>query len=209
MKLRTLSDGSLILDERLTLLRWGALVAAVALAATLGHAAWVRGRVLPREAVGGGLGLVALVTLAAVVADREFRFDRQVGRMRWTVRRLLRTTVGEVRFHEIEGVVLRSEVNTENPSRPLRYTPLLETRAGTISLSSFHSGDRKHCEELAHAVAVVLGRPAESVKAPTVEDLVAAGRLVDAVTLARQERGLDLAAAKSFVDALRRRKSAA
>jgi hypothetical protein len=209
MKLRTLPDGSLVLEERLTLLRWGALVLALALVAVLGHGAWVRGRLLPREAVGGGLGVMALVGLSAAVADREFRFNRALGRMTWTVRHLTRTRIGEVRFHEIEGVVLRSEVDTDNPSRPLHYTPLLETRAGTIPLSSFNSRDRKHCEEVAHAVAVVLGRPTESVKALAVEDLVAAGRLVDAITLVRKERGLDLSAAKSYVDSLRRRKPAA
>ena len=209
MKHRTLADGSLVVEERLTLLRWGAVLSALALVAILGTIAFERGRILPREAIGGGLGLIALMGLAALVADREFRFDRSVGRMRWTVRRLTRTRIGEVRFHEIEGVTLRSEVDTEHPQRALRYTPLLETHGGSFPLSSFQSGDRQQWEDVAHAVAVVLGRPTESLRPLTVEDLVASGRVIEAIALARRERGLDLTAAKALVDSMRRPRRAA
>lgn len=203
MKTDALADGSLILDERLTFLRWGAVAGALGVVAVLGFTAWTHGGLTPKQILGGAAGFLALMGLAALVADRAFRFERPLGRVTWTVRRLFGTRAGSIPFSDVERIVLRSEVDTEIRSRPLRYTPMLVTRSGGMPLTSFLSSDKDACERLVRDILAAMGREGEAVGTAGIEDLVAAGRIVDAVVLARREKGLDLTAAKAHVDSLR------
>ena len=203
MKIRTLENGTLVLEERLTLLRWGAGTGALALVAVLAQTAIVRGALTTRELLGCCLGLAGLFALAALVADRTFRFERFRSRVQWTVRRLFVTRTGELPFEDVIRVTLRASVDTESRTRRVNYQPILLTRAGDLPLSSFHSLDPGDSASLARTIGEILGRPLEAPREATVEELVAAHRTIEAVAHVRRERGLDLTAAKAVVDSVR------
>ena len=209
MKVRTLEDGTLVLDERLTLLRWGAVTGAVTLVAVFTQTAIVRGPLTSRDILGAATGLIALMTLAACVTDRSFRFDRASGRMRWEIRRLFGAHSGDVPFSDVFRVTLHTSVAVDTQSRRVNYQPFLSTGAGELPLSSFHRLDPGACEALTRAISDTIGRPLDAPRAATVEELVATDRVIEAVTKVRRERGLDLAGARAVVDAIRLARRAA
>jgi len=210
VKIRTLDDGTLALDERLTWLRWATAIGAMALVAVFVFSAEVRGSLTLREYAGGAAGFLALLGLSSAVADRSFRFERASGTVRWRVQRLFSTRTGEAPFADVERVLLRTSTDGDDRHHVVRYQPILVTRAGQLPLSSFHGSNAADCEVVARAVSEALGRNYEAPREATIEELVAAGHILEAVRRVRHTSAvkggvpMGLAEAKAIVDGYRR-----
>lgn len=208
MKIRTLENGTLALDERMMLVRSGAVAGAMALVAVLAWVAASHGDLSPREWIGGGTGLLGLVALASSVTDRSFRFERTQGRVLWTVRRLFSTRYGEVAFSDVRGVVLRESVDADQQPQRIAYQPMLDTSTGQLPLSSFHGTNSADGEALSRAIHETLGRAYVAPRQATLEEMIEAGRILDAVKRVRRDaaragRVMGLAEAKAIVDGYR------
>jgi hypothetical protein len=164
----------------------------------------------PRDATRVGLGLLgALVpfALAALLERTVFDFDVTQRRLRWSRRNLFRALGGELPFDDIRDVVLRTRLETDSDTR-LRvvhrlHRVALGTTAGEILLSNAWSGDERTQARVADAIRGVLGKSAAPPVEDSVEDMVAAGAIVDAVRLARERLGLSLAEATDRVNEMR------
>lgn len=192
------------------LLRCGTVAGAIALVAVFVWIASSRGYLTGRELFGGTAGFLALLALASAVADRSFRFEPSRGRVLWTVRRLFRSRYGEVAFGDVLHVSLRETVDTDERPHRVSYQPILETTAGSLPLSSFHASNAAESEALARAICTAMNRTYEPPREATIEELVAAGRIVDAVKRVRREaearaREIGLAEARGIVDEVRAR----
>lgn len=208
MKIRILEDGTLALDERMMLVRGGAVAGAMALVALFAWTANARGDLTGREMVGGTAGLLGLIALASAVTDRSFRFQRTEGRVLWTVRRLFSTRYGEVAFDDVRGVVLRESVDADQVPQRISYQPMLDTQTGQLPLSSFHGTNAADSEVLSRAIHDALGRAYAAPREATLEELIAADRVIDAVKRVRRDaarsgRIMGLAEAKAIVDGYR------
>ena len=206
MTIRTLDDGTLVVEERLTLLRFGTAIGALALVAVLVFQYRERG-LAPRDIAGGVAGFAVLTALAAWFPDRSFRFEPQCQRLSWSEHRLFGTRGGEVPFADVLRVSRREDLDTDSRTRRVECQPLLVTRTRTIPLSSTMSIASGDWDALSAAIARVLGR--EDVVAPsTPESLAAEGRMIEAVALTRRRaieagRPMSLGEAKATVDRLR------
>jgi hypothetical protein len=196
-------DGALLIREnpiglRLLLIALGAAVVA---AVTLQE---------PRDDTRlllGGLGALLPFAGAAGLERVEFRFDVAQRRLRWRRRNLFRGRAGEVAFDEISQVAVRVRHERNSESRSAREVPsfyvVLLTRAGELRLSNRIYADESGPSRIASEIAAALGQHPRAAAAETVEQLAAAGEVIEAIKLARRERGLGLAEAKQLVDRLR------
>jgi hypothetical protein len=154
--------------------------------------------------------LAALLPLAgAALLERvRFEFDLAQQRLRWRRSNLFRRRSGELPFGEIAEVALRVRRERSSTSPSAREVPayyvVLVTRGGELRLSDRMYADQRAQAEIADAIRQALGRPVRAEAAEeTVEQLAAAGEVIEAIKLARQQQGLGLAEAKQLVDRLR------
>ncbi len=207
---RTLEDGTLLVEERFPLLRGAAVAGAVALAALLVQAVLAHGGRLPGNLVGGFVGATALLAIGALVPDRTVRFEPGAGRVVWRVSRLVGSREGQAPFADVVRVAVMPHSSTTSRDRPTTcYRPMLVTRASAIPLASTDAHDPAEYDPLVRAVYEALGRAYEAPRPASPEELVAAGRIVDAVRAVRERasaaggRPLGLAEARAVVDAMR------
>jgi hypothetical protein len=155
--------------------------------------------------------LAALLPLAgAALLERvRFEFDLAQQRLRWRRSSLFRTRSGELAFGEITEVALRVRRERSSTSPGAREVPAyyvaLVTGAGELRLSDRMYADEREQAEIADAIRQAVAKPARTVAAAeeTVEQLAAAGEVIEAIKLARQQQGLGLAEAKQLVERLR------
>jgi hypothetical protein len=200
---RTQAGSLLVLEHplrlRLILIAFGAAVLA---------GVWLEESVDFARACLGVLAALLPLAGAALLERICFEFDLAQQRLRWRRSNLFRTRSGELGFGEIAEVALRvrRERSTTSPSAreaPAHYIALV-TGAGELRLSDRMYADEREQAEIADAIRQALGRPARAAAAEeTVEQLAAAGEVIEAIKLARQQQGLGLAEAKQLVDRLR------
>lgn len=98
-------------------------------------------------------------------------------------------------FDQITGVVLQHSSGEQNSN--LRIA--LETTAGELPITIANGDNNRHLEDVAKAIRAVLGSSGDLAD-DSLRSALAAGRLIDAVAIARSTRGLALAEAKTLVD---------
>jgi hypothetical protein len=156
-----------------------------------------------RTLLAGGLVSVLALSLAAFVPDRTFVFEPALGRMTWARKRLIGSRRGTTPLTDIRDVTLQVDQDNDPRRRLLSYRVVLVTREGSMPLSSGREFDREVCERLVARIRE-LSRDPRSSPASTIASLAAAGQIIDAVILARRDRGMGLAEARDYVESLRK-----
>jgi hypothetical protein len=206
MKVESPQDGPLALSETLSLLRWGALLGGVLMAAALVVAQKPPSHLDARTFLAGNLVALLAFAIAGFIPDREFEFHSESGELRWRVWRLAYTRAGLLPFREISAVLLKTEIDAESRSRRMSFRLVLVTSIGHLPLTSVRTWDRAACEKLADDIRGRLGLRMGNAPSQTIEDLASGGHVIDAITLARRELKLDLAEAREYVESLRERR---
>ena len=153
----------------------------------------------------GLIGASITCLLFLLVSEKsDFVFDAGTRRLTWTRRVGFIRRSGQLRFEEIEHVVIRSALGSDSDA-PSRRIVLL-TRKGELPLSASYSPSDAY-EEDAESLRNFLGgtqgwTQADPVSA-SIDALVAAGRDVDAIRELRLARGMSLTEARAEVDRVR------
>jgi hypothetical protein len=192
------SDGSLLLSYDSTgLSRMMAVVGAVLFAAAAYYLLWDGG---DGKRLIAYAGAAATCALAAVVLLEQARLviDPATRTVVWTRRWAFRTHRGSLRFDDISAVYAeRSLGDSRVPSRRI----VISTRAGeTVPLTAGYRPDADRVIlGASEQIRALLGQNVASVE--TVQAMVNAGRIMDAIAFLRDSQGLSLADAKQRVDA--------
>jgi hypothetical protein len=171
MRIEDRPDGALVLSERWSFLRWGALIAGGLLAAMLLVLRLGLGLGDARTLWAGGLVAVLALALAACLPDRRFVFEPGLGRLTWSVRRLIDSHEGVLSLADVRAVSLQVDRDADSRTRPLSYRVILMTSQGPMPLSSGREFDRDACEHLAARIRAM---------APSPDDATAAGSVTAA-----------------------------
>ncbi len=145
------SNGSVIVSERWTLLRWGSITTGVLMGVILlvvRIAGTTKDPVMLLPAA--GVSLLAMV-LGVVIPDRRFAFEPALGRFRWSVRRLAfrqGETLALTDIHDVELDVRNTTGGTPRES----YRVILITSQGPMSLTSGRELDGDVCGRLADRI---------------------------------------------------------
>ena len=208
MRAKRRPDGSLVVGEDPTWLR----------ALLLGFGAAAVAAILLQESrdatklLLGGLGALVPFGGAALLERVRFEFDTAQRRLRWRRRNLFLGLSGELAFTDLADVVVRVRHERSSEHRRAREVPwyrvaLVTTSGEDLLLSSRTYADERSQQRIADAIRTALGLPAaEPAQAPLearIEQLAAAGEVIEAVKLARRRHGHGLAEAKDLVERLR------
>jgi hypothetical protein len=148
--------------------------------------------------------LGALISLGCGVGftqRSEFTFDFVARTLTWTRRNLFGRSGGVVPLRQVRRALL--DVHDSSDGGPT-YNVVLQTDAGPLELSAFHtSGEARYIRirDAINAALAVASTEAEQSDAEILA-LALAGRKMDAVVLVRTRYGYDLAQAKAFVEGL-------
>ncbi len=202
-------DGTLVVSERMSLLRWAALACGTLTSVALVVAEFLPGRIGVQAFLGGVMMALLAFTAAGFLPDREFEFDSAGGRLDWSVWRLAYSRGGTIPFHEIRSVDVRAEEDGELRQGPPGYHLVLTTSAGPLVVTSRRQLDRVACERLAVALRERIGLSSTD---PDVREAIArllrSDRFAEAIALASRELGIGLAEARGYVETLREPKAA-
>ena len=136
----------------------------------------------------------------------RFEFSRPAHIVTWRRRWALRERSGSIPFSEIQSVQVERPIgDTGTPSR--RVT--LKTKDGSVvPLTVGYRPDADDAiVKIADRIRALLGHDAEATAQQDLEDLIAAGKTIDAIRILRERDGLSLTDAKRRVDDLRRKAS--
>jgi hypothetical protein len=205
MRTEKLPNGSLVIQERWTLLRATCASAAFLLPVVVFLAASVEGSLGWQRLVGSALGSMLLLAIAAIVQDRRFVFDPSTRTMTWEQRNWFRSRGARLPFSDIKDVVVpfSRETDLESNRRRNHYTAMLVTTTGQIPLTATSSMRKQEYVDLADAVLAILSRPHEQSAGAEIDRLIAAGRTIDAIALVRAQQGLGLAEARALVETIK------
>jgi len=208
MTLEHAPDGSLVLREYNRVLRWTFGIAALAVPAVVAGGQFLQGEWQWKSLVGAAAGSAGLALLAAVIGDLRVRFDATARRMTWEHRNGFRTRRVSVPFSEIRDAFVLSSTSRDDDDTVggyrVRHRAMVRTATDTLPLSLTEGPQKSDYEALCAEVLALLTRSeAAPVKRTPVEQLMLAGRLIDAVALIRAERGVSLTEARAIAAALR------
>jgi hypothetical protein len=154
------------------------------------------------------LGLLASAVTCSLVAvvfleTASFRFARAMRTVTWRRRWGLRERSGSIPFASIQAVLVERPIGEDGtPSR--RIT--LKTSDGAIipiTVGSRPDSDGSIIQ-IADRIRALLGHDVAQTQHSQIEALVAAGKVVEAIKVLREEERLTLVEAKQRVDALMR-----
>lgn len=196
-----------MLREHHRVLRWTFGIAALAVPAVVAGGQFLQGEWQWKSLAGAGAGSAVLALLAAVIGDLRVRFDATARRMTWEHRNGFRARRVSVPFSEIRDVFVLSSTSRDDDDTVggyrVRHQPMLRTATDTLPLSLSEGPEKSDYEALCAEVLALLTRSeAAPLKRTAVEQLLLAGRLIDAVALIRAERGVDLTEARAIAAAL-------
>ena len=153
------------------------------------------------------LGLLASAVTCLLVAivfldTASFRFARAMKTVTWRRRWGLRERSGSIPFASIHAVVVERPIGDDGtPSR--RIT--LKTSDGAIPITVGYRPDSDgSIIQIADRIRALLGHDVAQTQHSQIEALVAAGKVVEAIKVLREEERLSLVEAKQRVDALMR-----
>jgi hypothetical protein len=154
------------------------------------------------------LGLLASAVTCLLVAivfleTASFRFGRAMKTITWRRRWGLRERSGSIPFASIQAVVV--ERPTGDEGTPSRRITLKTSDGAIIPITAGYRPDADgSIVQIAGRIRALLGHdPAQTHHSP-IEALVAAGKVVEAIKVLREEERLTLVEAKQRVDALMR-----
>lgn len=151
-----------------------------------------------------------MVLMAAVLSDLHVVFNQAQERLSWEQRSWFRTRRVMVAFSEVRDVFVLESVSRNNDDRvggyAAMYRCMLRTTRETLPLSTSEGADKADSQALCDAVQAIVMRDAKAPDAQTqVERTIRAGRLVDAVAMIREHRGVSLAEARRIAEDMRAR----
>jgi hypothetical protein len=154
------------------------------------------------------LASAATCALAAVAAleTARFEFNRATRIVTWRRRWGFRERSGTIPCDSIQAVV--TERPPADSGTPNRRLTLMTTGDGAVPLTIGYRPDSdKSIESVAGRIRTWLGHDAGDAHDRHVALLLAAGKIVEAIRVLRQEEGLSLVDARRRVDELRNRPS--
>lgn len=207
MKTQERSDGSLLIHESWQLMRsacvvGGGLLPAVMLFAASGHDAINYSRI-----IGAFFGTAVLWLVAASVTDRQLLFDAGAKTLTWTTRNWFRTRSERLAFSDIRDVIVTQRRTRDDDTNRgyLEYSAALVTAAGQKPLTSTYGRNKQEYEKLVATVMRILSQSARIDGGDTdVRRLIAAGQMIDAVSLIRAQKGIGLTEAKALAEKIGR-----
>lgn len=202
--MQKLNDGTLIIEEGWPVLRAACVIGGLLIPAAILWGEYQSGTFRATRMGGALLGAVLLLWVAAVISDLSFRFDAQRRALVWRRRNGFGTRGGEVPFSEIRDVLVTEERSRDDENTvggyTVRYSALLVTSSGNLALTSTHSSNRADYDDIAATIrALVLGPVPAVAQDDAATRLVAAGRIIDAVSVLRVQQGLGLAEAHARI----------
>ena len=208
MNTHKLPDGSLVIEERWPLLKASCVIGGALLPAIMFLANSGGGPINWEKIAGAALGGMLLILIAAIVDNRRFVFDPALKVLVWEQRNWFRSRGGRMPFSEVRDVLVTTSPETHGDSnrRHNHYSAVLVTASGQVRLTAT-SGTAKHeYDKLAEAILDLLAKPdATPDSKDEISRLIAGGRIVEAISLARAQRGLSLAEAKALVAEIKER----
>lgn len=151
-----------------------------------------------------------MVLIAAVVSDLRVMFNQAAERLTWEQRNWFRTRRVMVAFSDVRDVFVLESVSRDNDDRvggyAVTYRSMLRTTRETLPLSMIEGPNRPDSQALCDAVREIVMHDAKAPDAQTqVVRMIRAGRLVDAVAMIREQRGVSLAEALRIAEDMRAR----
>lgn len=203
--MQKLNDGSLVIEEGWPVLRAACVIGGILIPAAILWGEYQSGVFRATRLGGALLGAVLPLWVAAVISDLSFRFDARRRVLVWCRRNGFGARGGELPFSEIRDVLVAEERSRDDENTvggyTVRYSALLVTSGGNLALTGTHSSSREDYDDIAAAIrALVHGTVPAVAQSDEVTRLVAAGRLIDAVSVLRAQQGLGLTEARMAVD---------
>jgi hypothetical protein len=132
----------------------------------------------------------------------DFEFDMETRCLTWSRRVGLRRQSGTMPFEEIEQVVVRTALGSNVHAQ--RNRVVLITRHGELPLAIAYRLSEEHTAN-AERLRIFLGQKQNDALPTSIDDLVAAGRDVDALRELRFAEGISLTEAHDRVAAIRQK----
>ena len=138
--------------------------------------------------------------VAIVFLERAwFQFAPDTRSVTWRRRWALRHRSGSIPFGSIQSVLVERPMGDEGT--PSRRITLRTTDGQEIPITVGYRSDADGTVlQIASRIRVVLGHDADATHVHNVHALVAAGKIIDAIRVLREEEGLSLLDAKRRVD---------
>jgi hypothetical protein len=157
------------------------------------------------------IGLLASAATCLAIAilfleTADFEFSRPTHLVLWRRRWALRERSGSIPFSEIQSVTVERPLgDTGTPSRRV----VLKTRDGAVvPLTVGYRPDSDDAIlKTAERIRALLGHDAAVTARQDVDDLIAAGKTIEAIRVLREREGLSLGDAKQRVEELRQKAS--
>jgi len=192
-------DGSLLVTYDSAGLTWLMLAGTALCLAVAGYDEFLGAR--GAERLVGLLGAATTCLIVAIVfyERARFQFSPDSRTVVWRRKWALRQHSGSIAFDSIQSVLVERPIGDEGtPSRRI----VLKTIHGedvplTVGYRPDGDGVVLH---IAGRIRALLGHGTETTHLNTVQALIAAGRIIDAIRVLREEEGLSLADAKRRVD---------
>jgi hypothetical protein len=194
-------DGTILVTYDSTRLTWLMLVVGGVCLATVGYDVFIGPRGTDRLA--GLLGAAGTCLLVAIVfLERAwFQFAPATRIVMWRRRWALRRQSGSIPFGSVQSVLVERPIGDDGtPSRRI----VLKTIAGedipmTVGYRPDADGGVLH---IASRIRALLGHGTGAPHLDNVRALIAAGKIIDAIRILREEEGLSLLDAKRRIEEL-------
>src|SRR5688572_21649804 len=194
-------DGTILVTYDSTRLTWLMLAVGGVCLTTVGYDVFIGPRGTDRLA--GLLGAAGTCLLVAIVfLERAwFQFTPATRIVMWRRRWALRQQSGSIPFGSVQSVLVERPMGDEGtPSRRI----VLKTSAGkdipmTVGYRPDADGAVLH---IASRIRALLGHGTGAIHLDNVRALVAAGKIIDAIRILREEEGLGLLDAKRRIEEL-------
>jgi hypothetical protein len=146
----------------------------------------------------GASGLFVTLIAALLVKRCVFDFDLVRREVTWRRRGIFGLRTGTVPFDRIRGAVVQS-MNSGNGTT---YRIALITRDGDVPLTQAYSTGAQRPQRVCETINRVLNFDPQIAMEDEILALAQSGKKIDAIRLARERYGYDLAKAKDFVEGL-------
>lgn len=186
--------------ERRTTLRWILAIASIAVPVVFIAVQAISDEWSWKPTAGSLAGGLALAVAALALPDLTVQFDMASRTMRWANSNCFRSKTVTVPFSEIVQVVVVASRDRTDDDRVggyrTTYRPVVLMASGRLPLSLTDDPGPKASQALCDRVAALIGHRGTDASGgdalTTAAALAVAGRVIDAVQLVRDTRGVDL-----------------
>jgi hypothetical protein len=156
----------------------------------------------------GLVGAIATCVLAGLVSleQSHFAFNPSTRTIVWSRRWGLRRRSGSIPFDRVRDVAVQRPLGDDGV--PSRRIALQVTDAPEVPITvGFRPDNGDEILKVAESIRMRLGQPPRGSPAESLQALVDAGQIVEAVKRLREDEGLSLTEAKGRVDSMKRKGS--